>query len=252
MRWISRQIRDDQPTRVSITVAGLAAWHPSQLADSIRSQHAIEQWHSAFSALDSRNLPATWAVVESTAAGPRAGFWKLGHEMVASPVRHELAFRHRTSGLDRVTGEFAKHVAFADQLQLPLRTFVTDAVGIHPAVLSKLGVHALVTVPPGTAPSRTGSLRAIAWDTWRAPITNRIESRSTSQQCKKLNGRLCKLLDSTHRLHLLLLIDGPPSAALLHAFDEIADYARRGWVIAETIGQAAEAETGQSQGRVAA
>ncbi len=123
---------------------------------------------------------------------------------------------------------------------------------MHPTLLAELGVEAVVHAAPD-AISRTGRLRAVAWNIWEAPLTTSIFANSG--QAASLLQAFDVVLRQSTRLHLLLQLAGGGRDAfrneLTRFLDRVGDYRQRGWVRVETAGQAA-AELSRSANKSAA
>lgn len=227
MRWLSRRYRNVGAPRVAITVA------PPRRTRIVLLPRD-EQWQQTFSCLDMRQIPATWAVVDGCTQ------WPLGSDLVASGVAHELAYLHDVGGENLTDTSLQQQAVLAQQVGIELRTLVTATRGVHPALLAQLGAR--VVVPTGARRlSRTGSLRALAWDLWEAPLTDRCDHKgSLARLLDRLETAVRKSVD----LHLLFKITDrstiESTAKLAPFFDRVNDYDARGWIRTETVGASAE------------
>lgn len=238
MRWLSRRYRNAGAARLAITVAPSASTSIALLRDD-------EQWQRAFSCLNIRQIPATWAVVDGCAQ------WPLGSELVASSVAHELAYLHDGPATNFAKSNLQTQALLAQQVGIDLRTLVTATHGVHPALLAHVGAR--VVVPMGERKlSRTSSLRALAWDVWEAPITDRCaHARVLATLLERLETAVRESLD----LHLLLQLPGRSTvdltAEMTPLFDRVSDYHARGWIHTETVGDSAERWSRAMRARVA-
>lgn len=229
MQWFHRRFRVAATARVAITVVATPLASHGQPPSE-------EAWCSTFRMLDARAVPATWAVV---AGGER---WPLAGELVASCVSHELAFDDGHGELRQLVPAFLQQAELARRVQLQLSTLVSTAGGAHPSLLHRLGVAAVVPANP-RSPSPTGSLRAVAWGIWEAPVTDQsVIGHSSPMSGQQLLQRLEDVLRESTRMHLLVRLQDKPTAAaagLERFFDRVADYRSRGWLKVETVGAAA-------------
>ncbi len=227
MRWSSRRLRNLAAPRVAITFAR-AAEH------SISSDACIEQWDEVFALVDSRRLPTTWAIVDGCSP------WVLGNQLVAGQASHELGFVDREGNIAPMVAEFRRQAAIASQVQLPLRTMVSESAGLHPSLLAQLEVNAVVPIRPEVR-SRTGTLRAVAWNIWEAPVTTTV-SRDSPQVERLAEGLDAAVRQSTE-IHVVVKLGKQMPTATINAlsrfFGLAADYHARGWIRVETVGQSA-------------
>ena len=188
-----------------------------------------------FSMLDSRGIPTTWAVRAQQTPG-------VARLLVGTSVRHELAFVEMGGAVASSLPSFRQQLQLAQKVKLPLRTLVTTTSGLHPSLLSQYDLRAVVPLGRG-AESRTGQLRGLAWSTWEAPSTNRVAVPCCESGVQQLHYRLDRVVRQSTRLHLVLELRFPMIRSELVTIeswlDRVADFAQRGWLRVETIGQQA-------------
>ncbi|MGI9457257.1 MAG: hypothetical protein ACR2NU_11900 [Aeoliella sp.] len=231
MPWFSKSLRRSQPARITLTTTAAAG---------ARADALLASWFLEF---DSRGLPATWGVVTDD------GGWPLGPQLLQSQVGHELAMRMPQAGGDRGWTGIAAQATLARRAQLPLRSLIVSGDGVHPSLLARLGVEAVVTCSKGRL-SRTGSLRAMAWNLWEIPVTDAAPQDATRSRSQRFTSRLDAVIRHSTRMHLLLEL-GEGSEWLLSFLDGLAELRNRGIIVIETVGMAA-AEASRSMTSAAA
>ncbi|QDU55869.1 hypothetical protein [Aeoliella mucimassa] len=228
MRWLSRWLRPPDHPRMAVTVVSHR--------DSIVADSATEQWSPVFSLLDSRGIPATWA----TGARDTA---RLASLLVGSRVSHELAHLDFGRAVAANLPSFRHQSQLAQKVSLPLRTLVTLSRGVHPSVLAQLQALAVVPLHRRGAISHTGQLRALAWNIWEAPATDRTTTSPSDETLARLKIRVRQVVRQSSRLHLVIDPEFPLAGGELQQFerwlDQVSDYAQRGWIRFETVAQAA-------------
>lgn len=236
MRWLSRRVQVAGAPKIAITVAQPNCAKTPGLSGTDGIDSAC--WMDAFEQLDARRLPATWATV----LGPDRPL--LDSQLVASDTPHELAFYAATDNMASLLLAFKKQRSVFDRAKICLRTLVSDRVGVHPSVLANLGVQAMVPIGSEAQLSRTGSLRAVAWDQWEAPPTLCLRHHQLETDTQRLMTQLRQMSQQTARMHLLWepWVSGSEVALsrLERALDHIAQLYQRGWVQVETAGAAAQ------------
>lgn len=224
MAWLSRSLRSSPPGQISITAAF------SQHTEEPLTAEALAPWFRCF---DQRNLPVTWGIVEGN------GGWHLGPSLIESRVPHELAFWTDQSSLLPSIPEFERQRDFARKLQVPLRTLVTTHLGLHPTLLSRLGIASLVRLMDDRPSSRTGMFRAMGWNCWETSITERLGVGPSFADAMHLVARLHLLVRESSSMNLLIDLEGlggPPRSGVLRVVDCLADFANRGLVQVRTVG----------------
>ena len=236
MRWFSRRHRQTTTAKVAITTV--------PAVDSLSAAQNLEQWARVFALLDTRDVPATWALRPAETR-------LLAAQMVASQVQHELGFAAPAEGFTHSLPSFRQQLQLAQKVELPLRTLATTTAGIHPSLLSRLGVQAVVPLDRRSS-SRTGQLRALAWNTWECPATHVAPLPCSAETMAQLTQSLEHCVRRATRMHLVLELRFPIIRNELEALekwlDTASDYAQRGWLKLETVGQQA-AELSGSLGR---
>lgn len=236
MRLISHWLRRPESPRMAITLAG-------SIRGNIGSQAEIEKWSDCFRELDQRGLSATWASVVPT------GSVALAAELVASRTAHELSFRMGDRNVAESLAPLEERAAVLRDVGLPLRSLVCDSPSVHPGVMTRLGVEALISVSPEARTTRTGSLRAVAWNQWETPLSDRCTTAPSAHRMNQLANRLNDCIKHGWTMHLLCVVEGKPSGELLRLFDQVSQYAQRGWIVVEPTGQLAENASRRAAGR---
>ncbi len=127
MRYVSRRFRNVDVPRIAITVAA------AQLAPCNSTPPQSDDWQHLFHMLDSRGLPATWAVVDGQT------IWHLAAELLASISPHELAFVDNQDQFGTLVPVFRQQARLARRVGLPLRTMVSRAGGSAPNAARGVG-----------------------------------------------------------------------------------------------------------------
>lgn len=224
MHWLSKTHRLATPGQVTITAAPL---NPEQ------SSYSTDQLAPWFTCFNQRGLPVTWAVASE------AGTFPLAEQLVASSVPHELALY--SPSLPQGDA-WEKPMALARQINLPLRTVVGNKTEIDSRALSPFGVHCVVALDRQVPASQTGSPLAMGWNVWEMPIT---QSLDPSHQIFHVTRRLARLyLAARTSVRTNYVVDlskigniQGPKPGLLRFLDFVSDYASRGMVKLETVGQ---------------
>lgn len=227
MRLISHWIRRPRSPRFALTLA-------SPLANILGKQLEVEQWQQCFAEVDARNLAATWATVLPV------GSVSLATELIGSRTKHELALRLGDRSIMDSLNPLEQRTTVLNNAGLPIRTLVCETPSMHPGVMSRLGASALVSMSADARMSRTGSLRAMAWNQWETPITDRLTTAPSAHRMQQLELRLSEGLKHGWSMHLLCMVGGHPSDDLLRYLDRVAQYEQRGWLKVATAGQVAE------------
>lgn len=242
MRWISRWFRSPAPPRIAITVLPTVG-----APDASNFLSTLEQ---ALARLDQRNLTATWALAR------QGSDMRLAEPLVSSALGHELAFVLERGNLADGEASFARFSKIARRVQLPLRTLLTTSRGVHPSLLAQWSVEAVVPMELDSVPSPTGTLRALTWGIWEAPITDRMTTPASKADLDKLQVRLQSTISQSTRMHLLWRLSplSEPSSwrSVDKLLDEMAEFHDRGWLKVETIGGAAAETSQQATPRFAA
>lgn len=224
MQSLSRLFRNRRPGRLAITVVPGGQPSPG----------AVGQ---VFKLLDERHLPATWAVATGRGKLP------LADRLLVSRSPHEIAYFPRSAELaDDVPGLEAQH-QIAQRVEVPLATFVSRKAGVHPSLLARLGVVALV---PAGVRSRTGQVRSVAWGIWEAPCTDLL-SHFSAETRGAMQARLNQALRGSVNLHLVWRIEanvqGESERTAVELLDMVAELSYRNWLVVEPIAVVARAET---------
>ncbi|WP_425397760.1 hypothetical protein [Aeoliella sp.] len=240
MRWISRWFRSPTAPRVAITVLPIGQRHGTD------NHLPLEQ---ALAVLEERGLTATWGVASCVRD------FRLAGSLVASRCPHELAFVLGRADIASEVATFGEFSRVARRVALPLRCLIATGAGVHPSLLSQWEVEAVVPVGLSVEPSRTGSLRALTWGVWEAPVTDRLATPISATEFAGLESRLQLAVSQSMRMHLLWQV-GPHSLRpdwryVCKLLDQVAEFHQRGWLKVETAGSAAEQLSRQATPRVA-
>ncbi|MCO6047719.1 hypothetical protein NG895_27765 [Aeoliella sp. ICT_H6.2] len=191
----------------------------------------------AFTVLDERHLPATWAIAHT------GSDLRLAQSLLAGRVVHELAFVLRGGDIGNEAAGFPRFSHIAERVELPLRSLVAAASGVHPSLLTQWGVEAFVPLGSDYPPSRTGLPRALTWGVWEIPVTDRLATPGDNIEVAQLERRIHHTVRESTRLHLLWQLspqsNGRLSDDVVHMLDLVAEYHGRGWLAMETAGSAA-------------
>ncbi len=205
----------------------------------------LRKWFAAF---DERQLPITWASI-----GP-GGSWSLAQPIIESNVPHELAYRLSTGPLEESLPMLETQAAIARRAAIPLRSLVHATTGIHPAVLTRLGVGALVGLDPLGPKRQSGHLRCHGWEQWEVLISDWIPESLGLTQSTQLMARLHVAKRDDAQLHFLWPLenlDRPPRSPALRLLDCAADLARRNQIRVTTLGMLAESASAERGSRAA-
>lgn len=228
MRWYSRLFRNGPAGRLAMTIVPGGGQPPEAM------QRIVEL-------LDRRRLPAAWAVVTGGDGLP------LAHGLLASKCPHELAYLPAPASLSRSMPSLLAERVVASRIGLPLRTFVDQGAGVHPSLLARLGVTALVPVGSDAPRSRTGQLRSVAWGIWEAPLTVRLSTHDLPEAREAMLSRLAQLLEGSRGMHLLWQIDhllrGERQEVAIELLDLVAEFCHRDWLEVQPVGAIAEAQS---------
>lgn len=220
------------PAEVSLT---LLPGTPTNGAE----EESLRQWFAAF---DERQLPVTWGSI-----GPR-GNWSLARPIIESAVPHELAYRVPTGQLEESLPLLETQAAIARRAALPLRAMIHAGAGIHPAVLSRLGVGALVRLDAVGPKRPSGHVRSHGWGRWEVLVSDVIPESLGLTESTQLMARLYVAKRDDAQLHFLWPLADlarPPRSPALRLLDCAADLAHRNQIRITTLGKVAETASGQ-------
>lgn len=205
----------------------------------------LRAWFAAF---DERQLPATWATL-----GP-GGDWTLAQGIIESLVPHELAYHLPKGALAEFLPELETQAALAQRAALPLRTMVHSIGGIHPAVIARLGVAALVSLDSHSFQRQSSHVRSHGWGQWEVLPSDVVPQALCLTESTQLIARIFVAKRDDARLHFLWpladLTQAPRSPAL-RLLDCAGNLAHRNQIEVATLGRVAERASGQRGTRAA-
>jgi hypothetical protein len=226
------------PAEVSLTVL------PCTPANG-EGEEGLRRWFTAF---DERRLPVTWGSMGAE------GSWSLAEPIIKSTVPHELAYRVPAGPLEETLPVLESQAAIARRVALPLRTIVHAVAGIHPAVLTRLGVGAIVRLDSATTKRQSGHVRSHGWGQWEVLVSDLIPDSLGLTESTQLMARLHVAKRDDAQLHFLWpLVDltRPPRSPALRLLDCAADLAHRNQIRLTTLGKVAEVASGQTGAQAA-
>jgi hypothetical protein len=226
MAWLIKSLRNAPPAIVALTAASTVLGHEV-------GQDQLDPWFHAF---DQRGLAVTWAALRQSAG------WQVARRMVTSHVAHELAYATAPQAIAHDLPLLDQQRSIARRAALPLRSLVTSGGGIHPSIMARLGVEAIVMLEPCSTPLPTTLVRSHGWNQWEITVAQRIRFDMGLTESTQLIARLHVALRDGATLHFLwdlATLHRPPRAPALRLLDCLADFSRRSQIEVATIGQLA-------------
>ena len=227
MAWLIRSLRAAPPSEVTLTALAGSV-------DDPRGEKALGKWFEAF---DIRGLAVTWGMIGAE------GDWSLASQMIQSAVPHELAYRISTARLGDSLPLLESQSAVAHQVDIPLRTMIRAGCGIHPGVLARLGVNALVRLDELGQKRQSGFLRSYGWNQWEVLITDLVPASLGLTESTQLLARLMVAKRDDAQLHLLwdlTKLAKCPRTPTLRLLDGMAELVRRNHISVSTLGHQAQ------------